>query len=50
MIDIKKYIESGILEEYVAGTLTSQERAEVEELIEIHPELAQEIESISISL
>lgn len=50
MIDIRKYIESGILEEYVAGTLTSQERAEVEELIETHPELAQEIESISISL
>lgn len=50
MIDIKQYIESGILEDYLTGTLTDVERQEVENTADKHPEIAQELASMSLSL
>jgi len=50
MIDIKQYIESGILEEYLSGTLTPTERTEVESTADKYPEIAQEFASMSLSL
>jgi anti-sigma-K factor RskA len=45
-VDIKEYISSGILEAYVLGALTGQERAEVEAAVSAHPELAVELQAI----
>jgi len=45
-VDIKEYIESGILEAYVLGSLTEKERAEVEANLSLYPELAKEINAI----
>lgn len=42
-MDIKQYIESGIIESYVLGTASDQERREVECLSHIYPELKEEI-------
>lgn len=42
-MDIKKYIESGILEEYVLG---HKPDPEIEELARRYPEIQQEIETI----
>ncbi|MBT8375630.1 MAG: anti-sigma factor [Winogradskyella sp.] len=42
-MDIKAYIESGILELYVAGVLSDKENQEVYELLQKHPELLQEV-------
>lgn len=50
MIDIKQYIESGILEDYLSGTLTPTERIEVESAVDKYPEIAQELASMSLSL
>lgn len=49
-MDIKAYIESGILEQYVIGTLAPAEHAAVEKNILLYPELASEVESIEIAL
>lgn len=49
-MDIKQYIESGILEGYVMGTNSKQEMQEVECMSSIYPELKQEINSIETSL
>lgn len=46
MIDVKQYIESGILELYVFGTLPEQERIEVSHIVASHPELLKEVERI----
>jgi len=48
-LDINNYISSGILEQYVLGTLTQEERLEVERLSEKHLIIKQEILEISNS-
>lgn len=50
MIDVKKYIQSGVIVEYILGNLSDMERDEVERLSAVHPEIAAEIEEISSSL
>lgn len=50
MEDLKAYIESGVLELYVLGDLTSSERLEVELMLEKHPELEAEISQIEAAL
>ena len=42
-MDIKAYIESGILELYVAGQLSETENQEIYDLLQQHPELLQEV-------
>jgi len=49
-VNIKDYIESGILEAYVLQTLTPEECAEVEANILQYPELADEIAGIEIAM
>jgi anti-sigma-K factor RskA len=48
--DIKAYIESGILELYVLGDVTPQEKAEVEAMAAKHPAIKAELEEIEKSL
>src|SRR5580692_10327943 len=50
MINIKEYIESGVLELYVLGDASVEEAAEIEKLAETHPEIRKEIEEISKAL
>ncbi len=45
-MDLKKYIESGILEQFVLGSLSSQEVIEVEKLMSRHPEIRAEVMAI----
>ncbi|KAB1069103.1 anti-sigma factor [Tamlana haliotis] len=45
-MDTNAYIESGILELYVAGTLSEQENEEIYALLQKHPELLQEVLNI----
>ncbi len=49
-MDIKAYIASGILEQYVLGKLTPQEEAEVEKYAKQHPEVRQELDAIELAL
>jgi anti-sigma-K factor RskA len=49
-VNLKEYIESGILEAYVLGALTEQERAEVDANIALYPELADEVEAIEMAM
>lgn len=50
MIDIKQYIESGVIEEYALGNLSTQETAEVECLSSTYPEIGKELSETLISL
>ncbi|MFN4145528.1 MAG: anti-sigma factor domain-containing protein [Runella sp.] len=50
MIDIKTYIESGILEDYLAGQVSDQERREVECLSKIYPEIKTELAQLEEAL
>ncbi|MER3330053.1 MAG: hypothetical protein RIF34_10785, partial [Candidatus Kapaibacterium sp.] len=50
MIDVKQYIESGVIEEFTLGKLSEQERAEVECLSTTYPEIGKEVEESLISL
>jgi len=43
MIDIKAYIESGILEDYLSGNVSDREHREVECLSKIYPEIKVEL-------
>lgn len=45
-MNITEYIESGILERYVAGAVSDQERREVDCLSHIYPELKSELEQL----
>lgn len=45
-MNVKEYIESGILEAYVLGALPVAERAQVEADIAMYPELAEELAAI----
>lgn len=49
-MNVKEYIESGILEAYALGALSEQERAQVEADIAMYPELADELTAIEQSL
>ncbi|MCM5663837.1 anti-sigma factor [Galbibacter mesophilus] len=49
-MDIREYIESGILELYVAGVLTEKENNEVSEAIKKHLELKEEVEDIETAI
>jgi anti-sigma-K factor RskA len=49
-VNIKEYIESGILEAYVLGALTEGERAAVEADMVMYPELAKEIAAIEAAM
>jgi anti-sigma-K factor RskA len=49
-VNIKEYIESGLLEAYVLGALSEQERSQVEADIARHPELAAEVASIETAM
>lgn len=50
MIDTKAYIESGILEDYLSGNVSEQERREVECLSKIYPELKVELDQLAEAL
>src|SRR6056300_1055174 len=49
-MDTKAYIDSGILELYVAGTLSEKENQEVNNLMMEHPEILQEVLEIEASI
>lgn len=49
-MNINDYIASGILEEYVLGTVNPQEKREVECLSGIYPEIKQELDALSAAL
>ena len=49
-MDINAYIESGILELYVAGKLSEKENQEVYELMQQHPEILQEVLEIEAAI
>src|SRR6478609_1283348 len=49
-MNIKEYIDSGVLELYVMGMLEPEECTEVEQMIAIHPEVREEVEQITIAL
>jgi mannose-6-phosphate isomerase-like protein (cupin superfamily) len=46
-MDIHEYIASGILEQYVLGTVRAEEALEVERMSAVHAEIRNEIEKIS---
>ncbi|MDX1905648.1 MAG: anti-sigma factor [Bacteroidia bacterium] len=48
--DLQAYIESGILEMYLQGTLSAAEHAEVDRMARLHPEIQAEIEAIQDAL
>lgn len=47
-MNIKEYIESGILELYVLGGLSAEEQSEVTMLLKKHPELQEELQRIEM--
>lgn len=49
-MNIPDYITSGILESYVLGTVSDQERREVECLSGIYPDLRQELDRLTLTL
>ncbi|MBJ6368574.1 anti-sigma factor [Snuella sedimenti] len=49
-MDIKAYIESGILELYVAGALSDEENKAIYELMQQHPEILQEVLEIEAAM
>lgn len=49
-MDINAYIESGILELYVAGKLSETENQEIYELLQQHPKLLQEVIEIEVAV
>lgn len=49
-MNLKEIIDSGILEEYVLGTLPEKEAEEITRLCAQHPELAAEVEAIEHTL
>lgn len=50
MEDITKYFESGIIELYVLGLTNPEETHEINELMKTHPEICNEIDSITEAL
>lgn len=50
MNDVRKFIESGILEMYVLGQTTAEETSEVEQMASMYDEVHHEIQEISAAL
>lgn len=50
MENIKDYIESGVLELYVIGDLTDEERFEVEKMANLYPEITNELAEIELAM
>lgn len=50
MKDVKEYIESGILELYVMGDVSPDEKLQVEDMIQKHPAIKAEIEEMEKAL
>lgn len=49
-MNVQEYIKSGILEEYVLGVVSDQERREVQCLSKIYPEIEAELQALEVSL
>ncbi len=49
-MNTQEYISSGILEQYVTGTLSAQEKQEVECMSHIYPEIAAELLSVQTTM
>lgn len=49
-MDVKAYIESGIIESYVLGLATPEEAAQVESMMASHPEVVSAVNAFSSSL
>lgn len=49
-MDNKEYIASGIIDSYVLGSVSDQERREVECLAHIYPEIAQELKAAQLAM
>lgn len=49
-MDVNEYIASGILESYLLGAVSEQERKEVECMSHIYPEIKKELDVIAVSL
>lgn len=49
-MNVNEYIASGILEAYVAGQVTDQERQEVQCLSKIYPEIKAELEELELGM
>lgn len=49
-MDIQKYIASGILENYVLGLISEEERREVEANVQLYPKIKAEIAAIEDTL
>ncbi|MFT6718686.1 MAG: hypothetical protein ACJAY8_001082 [Sphingobacteriales bacterium] len=49
-MEVKKYIESGILESYLFGELDNWQRQEVESLRDVHPEINEALLDLEIGL
>ena len=49
-MNVQEYIKSGILEEYVLGVVSDQERREVQCLSKIYPEIEAELRALEVSL
>jgi anti-sigma-K factor RskA len=49
-LNVQEYIESGMLELYASGKLSAAEAAEVELMLQKHPELKAELQEIELSL
>ncbi|RDC62802.1 anti-sigma factor [Adhaeribacter pallidiroseus] len=49
-MDIQEYIASGVLELYATGLLTPPEKAEVERMVALYPEIKAELDAISETL
>ena len=50
MLNIKEYIESGVLELYVMGKLSEAEKREVEQNMAQYPEVKAEVERIEAAM
>jgi len=50
IMDIKKYIASGILEDYILGLVSDEERQEVERYVQQYPAIQQEVNAIEEAL
>ncbi|MCO5934586.1 hypothetical protein NAF17_03445 [Mucilaginibacter sp. RB4R14] len=49
-MEIKRYIESGILEEYILGLLNSEDQQDVVRLSLLHPEVKAELNAIEVAI
>ncbi len=49
-MDIKEYIASGIIDSYVLGAVSEQERQEVQCMSKIYPEIAEELQRAEVAM